>query len=74
MAEVIISTLIGGVSFITGILAAVKMTGKKEQKVDDRLEHLAVKSHSAPCPVITEIKVGMARLEGKIDILLRNGK
>ncbi len=74
MAEEIISVLIGGASFLTGIFAAVKMTGRREQGVDDRLQSLEKKAHSAPCADIQAIKTAVGKIEVNVEWLVRERK
>ena len=69
MADIIFSSLIGGASFVIGILSAVKLMGKNEQRVDDRITSLEKVSHATPCAVVGAIKDSIARIETNIEWL-----
>ena len=78
MEQVIIGSIIGGASFLSGIFGgiftAAKVSGKREQKVDGRLENLETKTHAAPCPDIQAIKTSVAKIETNVEWLVREGK
>lgn len=73
MDSLIISSIISGASFIAGVAAAIKLTGKREQRVDDRIEHLEKDAHSAPCEAIIEINRNIATIMTDISWIKRNG-
>ena len=75
MDGIIIGSIIGGASFLSGIFGGVfvaaKVSGKREQKVEDKLGELEKVSHSAPCGAISNIKEDLAEIKNDIKWLVK---